>query len=82
VLVRVAPTRRDELLDAARAVRAEEHEADGWVRLDVTFEDLRHAVWAIWQLGTDAELLAPDSLRAALHQRATTLTTRYAQPPA
>jgi predicted DNA-binding transcriptional regulator YafY len=70
------------LLDAARAVRAEEHEADGWVRLDVTFEDLRHAVWAIWQLGTDAELLAPDSLRAALHQRATTLTTRYAQPPA
>jgi predicted DNA-binding transcriptional regulator YafY len=82
VLVRVAPTRRDELLDAARAVRAEEHEADGWVRLDVTFEDVRHAVWAIWQLGTDAELLAPDSLRAALHQRASTVAARYAPAPA
>jgi predicted DNA-binding transcriptional regulator YafY len=82
VLVRVAPTRREEVLDAARAVRAEEHEADGWVRLDVTFEDLRHAVWAIWQLDADAEVLAPESLRSALHDRAATLAVRYAQPPA
>ncbi|SCG15066.1 Predicted DNA-binding transcriptional regulator YafY, contains an HTH and WYL domains [Micromonospora echinofusca] len=77
VSVRVKPTRRDELLNTARAVRAEDLEADGWVRLDVTFEDLRHAVWAIWQLGVDAEVLAPDSLRAALHRRAATLAARY-----
>lgn len=76
--VRVAPSRREELLNTARAVRSEEPEADGWVRLDVTFEDLRHAVWAIWQLGTDAEVVAPDSLRAALLDRATTLAARYA----
>jgi predicted DNA-binding transcriptional regulator YafY len=77
VLVRVAPSRRDELLNAARAVRTEEPDAEGWVRLDVTFEDLRHAVWAIWQLDTGAEVLAPDSLRAALHDRAATLAARY-----
>lgn len=77
VLVRVAPSRREELLNAARAVRAEESEADGWARLDVTFEDLRHAVWAIWQLDTAAEVLAPDSLRLALHDRAKILAARY-----
>lgn len=77
VLVRVRVTRREELLNTARAVRAEEPEADGWVRLDLTFEDLRHAVWAIWQLDTAAEVLAPESLRAAIHDRAETLVSRY-----
>ncbi|MEV7238159.1 WYL domain-containing protein [Streptomyces sp. NPDC051020] len=77
VIVRVKPSRREELLNAARAVRAEEPEADGWVRLDVTFEDLRHAVWAIWQIDTAAEVLAPESLRAALRDRATILAARY-----
>ncbi len=80
VLVRVDPVRRDELLDTVRAVRAEERDDDGWVRLDVTFEDLRHAVWAIWQLGPDAEALGPDSLRAALRNRAATLAARYDEP--
>ncbi|MEV5540929.1 WYL domain-containing protein [Saccharopolyspora shandongensis] len=77
VLVRVNPARREELLNTARAVRAEEPEADGWLRLEVTFEDLRHAVWALWQLGTDAEALAPESLRAALRDRAAAIATRY-----
>ncbi len=80
VLVRVKPSRREELLDAARGVRAEEPEPDGWVRLDVAYEDLRHAVWAIWQLGADAEVLAPETLRAALRDRAKTLATRYDTP--
>jgi predicted DNA-binding transcriptional regulator YafY len=77
VVVRVRASRRDELLEAARAVRAEAVEPDDWIRLDVTFEDLRHAVWAVWQLDTDAEVLAPDSLRAALRDRATALLGRY-----
>lgn len=77
VVVRVRSTRRDQLLGAARAVRAEESEPDGWVRLDVTFEDLRHAVWAVWQLETDAEVLAPDSVREAIYQRAESLMDRY-----
>lgn len=77
VVVRVRQSRRDELLNDARAVRTEEPEAHGWVRLDITFEDLRHAVWAIWQLGTDAEVLAPDAARTAIHERAAILAARY-----
>ena len=77
VVVTVRRTRRDELLDHARAVRAEEPGADGWVTLEVTFEDLRHAVWAIWQLGADAEVLAPDAARRAMYERAEALVGRY-----
>ena len=80
VLVRVKASRREELLETARALRAEEPDGDGWVRLDVAFEDLRHAVWAIWQLDTAAEALAPDSLRAALRDRAAALAARYGTP--
>lgn len=79
VAVRVQVARRAELLNMARGVRAEEAASDGWVRLEVTFEDLRHAVWAIWQLDTGADVLAPDALRAALHDRATTLAKRYSR---
>ncbi|MCA0155731.1 WYL domain-containing protein [Tsukamurella sp. M9C] len=79
VLVRVEAARRDELLNHARAVRAEVTEPDGRIRLDVSFEDLRHAVWAVWQLDTAAEALAPEELRAALRARAIVLADRY--PP-
>lgn len=77
VIVRVRITRREELITMARAVRAEEPESDGWLRLEVTFQDLRHAVWAMWQLDTDAEALSPESLRVALRGRADALAERY-----
>lgn len=77
VAVRVRSARRDALLNAARAVRVEEAQPDGWVRLEVTFEDQRHAVWAVWQLGTDAEVLAPESVRQAMHERAAVVAARY-----
>ena len=78
VQARVAPDRREELLDAAVAIRAEESDAAGWVRVEATFQDLRHAEWALWQLGTDVEALAPPSLRTALGERAAALVARYA----
>ena len=87
VLLRVDPARREELLDTALAVRAEESgpesgpeefDADGWLRLEVTFQDSRHAEWALWQLGTDAEAIGPQSLRTSLHDRATAFAARYA----
>lgn len=77
VVIRIKTSRREELLENARAVRAEEPEPDDWVRLDVTFEDLRHAVWAVWRLGTDADVLAPESVRDALYVRAQALAARY-----
>jgi predicted DNA-binding transcriptional regulator YafY len=77
VLVRVNPARREDLLDTALAVRAEEPDADGWLRLEVTFQDSRHAEWALWQLSMDAEALAPQSLRTSLRNRAAAIATRY-----
>ncbi|MCP3818096.1 WYL domain-containing protein [Streptomyces sp. A3M-1-3] len=77
VRVRVNPARREDLLDTALAVRAEEPDADGWLRLEVTFQDSRHAEWALWQLSPDAEALAPQSLRTSLRNRAAAIATRY-----
>ncbi|MFE5523295.1 helix-turn-helix transcriptional regulator [Streptomyces virginiae] len=80
VLVRVDPARREDLLDTALAVRAEEPAPDGRLRLELTFQDSRHAEWALWQLGTDAEALAPQSLRTSLRDRAAAFAARYAEP--
>ncbi|MFJ4814628.1 helix-turn-helix transcriptional regulator [Streptomyces sp. NPDC088801] len=78
VLVRVNPERREELLNSAVAVRTAELETDGRLRLEVTFQDLRHAEWALWQLGTDAEALTPGALRTSLRDRAAAMAARYA----
>ncbi len=66
MLARVDPTRREELVGTALAVGAEATDADGCLRLEVTFQDARHAEWALWQLGLGAEALAPQWLRNAL----------------
>src|ERR671918_140567 len=79
VLVRVNPTRREDLVGTALAVRAEEADADGWLRLEVTFQDSRHAEWALWQLATNAEALAPQWLRTALRNRAAAIATCYGE---
>ncbi|WP_127572318.1 helix-turn-helix transcriptional regulator [Georgenia faecalis] len=85
VQVRVDPARRDALRGAALAVRAEEPDADadadGWLRLEVTYQDSWHAEWALWQLGAHAEALAPPSVRAALRSRAAAVVARYDGPP-
>ncbi|GAA4977088.1 helix-turn-helix transcriptional regulator [Kineococcus glutinatus] len=79
-LVRVDPARRDDLAGTVLAVRAEDPDADGWLRLEVTFQDLRHAVWALWRLAADAEALAPPSLRTVLRDRTAALAARYGVP--
>ncbi|MEV4254576.1 WYL domain-containing protein [Spirillospora sp. NPDC049652] len=78
VLLRLNPARRAELADTALAVLSEAPEPDGWLRMKATFQDPRHAEWALWQLAANAEALSPPWLRTALHTRATTLTTQYA----
>ncbi|GGN75500.1 transcriptional regulator [Nocardia rhizosphaerihabitans] len=78
VLVRMNPGRREDLVSTALAVRTEEPDTDGWLRLEVAFQDTRHAEWALWQLGTDAEALAPRSLRITLRDRAAAIAARYA----
>lgn len=77
VLVRVNPARREDLVGTALAVLAEDTDEDGWLRLEVTFQDPRHAEWALWQLTTNAEALAPQWLRDSLRNRAAAIATRY-----
>ncbi len=77
VLVRVDPARRGDLVGTALSVRAEDLEADGWLRLEVTFQDRRHAVWALWQLAVNAEALSPPWVRDSLRTRAAAIAARY-----
>lgn len=78
VVLRVAPARIGELLDTARAVHTEGPDVAGWVRVSAAFQDLRHAVWALWQLDTDVVVVAPDEVRSALHTRAVAVAELYA----
>ena len=77
VVVRVDPARREMLVGTALAVLTEKADEDGWLRMEVAFQDSRHAVWALWQLSLGAEALAPDWLRTALHDRGTAIANRY-----
>ncbi|XKK38888.1 WYL domain-containing protein [Nocardiopsis sp. ARC36] len=79
VLVRVDPARREELVGTALAVLSEEADADGRLRLEVAFQDARHAEWALWQLATDAEALAPQWLRTSLRDRAAAIAACYGE---
>lgn len=80
VAARIQPARREELVGTALAVSAEAVDADGRLRLEVNFQDRRHAEWALWQLATDAEVLDPPWLRARLRDRAAALVSCYDQP--
>ncbi|MBF6364193.1 WYL domain-containing protein [Nocardia puris] len=71
------PTRRDELLTTVLAVLSETLDPTGRLRLEVIFQDARHAEWALWQLGPDAEVRAPQTLRAALRARALEIADLY-----
>ncbi|CAM5442638.1 transcriptional regulator [Streptomyces spiroverticillatus] len=75
--VRVTPAHREPLVTTALAVLTEEPEADGRLRLEVAFQDARHAEWALWQLAPHAEVLAPEWLRTTLHDRAVAVGAHY-----
>ncbi|MEV6235264.1 WYL domain-containing protein [Lentzea sp. NPDC051838] len=77
VQLRVNPSRHEDLLNFAVAVRAASRERDGWMKIDAMFQDLWHAEWALWELGVQAEALAPQELRARLHDRAAAIADRY-----
>ena len=47
----------------------------------MTYQDAWHAEWALWQLGLNAEALAPQSLRDALRNRAAAIAVRYGASP-
>ncbi|MCC8250052.1 helix-turn-helix transcriptional regulator [Saccharothrix luteola] len=80
VQVLLNPARREELVGTALAVLAEDVDADGRLRMEVTFQDSWHAEWALWRLATNAEALTPQWLRTALRDRAVAIATRYGAP--
>lgn len=79
VRLRIIPRRREEIAGTALAIHAEETDAEGWLVMEASFQDLRHAVWALWQLDTGAEALSPDVLRSALRDRASEVVERYSE---
>ncbi|MHA6624423.1 helix-turn-helix transcriptional regulator [Pseudonocardia sichuanensis] len=80
VLVRVDPARRADLVATALAVHTEQTDADGRLRLEVSFQDPWHAEWALWQLATNAEALAPQWLRTSLRERGAAIAACYGEP--
>ncbi|MQA10781.1 MAG: WYL domain-containing protein [Pseudonocardiaceae bacterium] len=64
---------------AARALRdnAEEPDEDGWVRLTVPIESVRHAVGEFLRFGAEAEVLEPAELRERLAEQLRRLAGRY-----
>lgn len=80
-VVRVNSARRADLVRFALDVLTEEPDSAGWLRLEVTFENMRHAEWALWQLADDAEALSPQPLRSSMCERAAAVATRYGCRP-
>lgn len=77
VHMRLNPTKLKDVVATALTVHTDDPYPDGWLSLKATFQDARHAQWALWQLATNAEALEPQWLRTHLHERATALATHY-----
>jgi predicted DNA-binding transcriptional regulator YafY len=78
--VRVREQARARLVARARHVHAERPDGPGWLRVEVDFGGLDHALAMVWALGPDAEVLGPEPLRAALVERAAATAARYGGP--
>ena len=78
VRLRVDPIRREEIASTAVFLLQESREGTGWLQMDAVFQDLRHAEWALWQLGMSADVETPLELRAALRDRALEVASHYA----
>lgn len=75
--VLVDPAQRERLVESAVAVRADGTDADGRLRLEVTFQDAEHAEFALWRHAASVEVTDPPWLRAALRERAAAVADRY-----
>ncbi len=77
VVLRVSSSEKSTIVGSALRVLGEKEVADGWAELTATFRDEEHAEWALWQMGTEAEALSPEWLRARLRDRAATVAAQY-----
>jgi predicted DNA-binding transcriptional regulator YafY len=82
--LRVTELGFERLLRFSPTVAAAAHDSampcwpDGWVEVDVPIESVEHAAHEMLRLGTEAEVLSPPALRAALGRSARQLAAAYA----
>ncbi|MBO3749743.1 YafY family transcriptional regulator [Streptosporangiaceae bacterium NEAU-GS5] len=82
-VVRLAPegegllryTLGDEIV--AKAMVEAEIEPDGWLRLTVPVESVRHARWVLLRMGAQLEVLAPAELREMIAETVAELSRMY-----
>lgn len=82
--VRLAPGAADLLaytmgadVVAAALERAGEPDAEGWRRLTLPVESLRHARWLLLRMGASVEVLGPPELRALMAETVAELRKMY-----
>jgi predicted DNA-binding transcriptional regulator YafY len=75
--VLVRETSRAALVRSAREVVTERPDGAGWLRVELEFTELDHALAVVWALGPHAEAIGPAALRAALAERAAATAARY-----
>jgi predicted DNA-binding transcriptional regulator YafY len=76
-VVRVRTRELAALVGRSRRVRAERDDGDGWVRVEIDFAGLTHAIEVVWALGPDAEVVSPEPLRDAVARRAAATADFY-----
>lgn len=77
VRLRLHPDRLKELVGTALHSTVSAPDGEGWLAVDATFQDARHAEWAVWQCAGQGEALAPEWLRAVMRERAATVSAAY-----
>lgn len=78
VSVLVSPGSYEQLVKSAVRVGEHTREPDGRWLVAATFQDLRHAEWAVWSQMGEAEAVAPPALREQLGRRARSVAEAYA----
>jgi WYL domain len=68
---------RASLAATALGIVGERVEGPGTLRVEALFGDALHAERALWSLGADVEVLAPEPIRAALAARAAAVAALY-----
>jgi predicted DNA-binding transcriptional regulator YafY len=64
----------------AALASAEPPDADGWVRVTVRVESVKHAPVQLLRLGAEAEVLSPPEIRRAVAEAAAALARLYRVP--
>lgn len=77
VRVRVRAARRGQVVRAELNLTGEAADTGGWLLLDLLFGDPQHAAAVLWDLGSDAQVIQPQTLRDTLASRAEQTLRQY-----